>query len=88
MGIVMAARLAGALGLSDGLAERLKADFTACGLPVKSPYSIDTLADAMRKDKKAEGAVVHFVLPLGIGRVETRELHVEDAVKALKENTL
>ena len=86
MGIVLSARLAGALGLSDGLAERLEADFTACGLPVKSPYSIDTLADAMRKDKKAEGAVVHFVLPLGIGHVETRTLRVEDAVEALKGN--
>ena len=84
MGIILAARLAESLGLTDGLSERLEADFTACGLPVKSPYSIDTLADAMKKDKKADGAFVHFVLPLGIGRVETRELRVEDAVNNLK----
>ncbi len=84
MGIILAARLAEALGMADGLAERLKTDFAACGLPVESPYNIDTLAEAMKKDKKAEGAVVHFVLPLGIGRVETRELRVEDAVESLK----
>ncbi len=84
MGIILAARLAESLGLVDGLAERLKADFTACGLPIESPYSIETLADAMKKDKKADGAFVHFVLPLGIGRVQTKELRVEDAVNALK----
>ncbi len=84
MGIILAARLAEALRMADGLAERLKTDFAACGLPVESPYNIDTLAEAMKKDKKAEGAVVHFVLPLGIGRVETRELRVEDAVESLK----
>ena len=85
MGIIMAVRLAESLGLVTGLAERLEADFTACGLPVESPYSIETLAEAMKKDKKADGAFVHFVLPLGIGHVETRELRVEDAVRALKE---
>lgn len=83
MGIIMAARLAEFLGLVTGLAEHLKADFAACGLPVKSPYSIETLADAMKKDKKADGAFVHFVLPLGIGHVETKELRVEEAVNAL-----
>ncbi len=83
MGIILAAQLAEALGLADGLAERLKTDFTRCGLPVESPYSVRTLADAMKKDKKAEGGFVHFVLPLAIGRVETREMTVEEAVTAL-----
>ncbi len=85
MGIILAARLAESLGLTNGLEKRLRTDFMTCGLPVDNPYNIDTLADAMKKDKKAEGAFVHFVLPLGIGRVETKELRVEDAVKALKE---
>ena len=39
----------------------------------------------MKKDKKADGAFVHFVLPLGIGHVETRELRVEEAISALKD---
>ena len=84
MGMIMAAKLAESLGLTKGIARRLHSDFTACGLPVESPYSIDTLADAMKKDKKAEGGFVHFVLPLEIGRVETRELKVEDAVRAIQ----
>lgn len=88
MGIILAAQLSESLGLAEGLAERLKADFTACGLPVRCPYSIDTLADAMKKDKKSEGAFIHFVLPLGIGHVETRELSVEDAVKTLQASNL
>lgn len=88
MGIIQAAQLSESLGLAEGLAERLKADFTACGLPVRCPYSIDTLADAMKKDKKSEGAFIHFVLPLGIGHVETRELSVEDAVKTLQASNL
>lgn len=83
MGIILAARLAEALGLTTGLADRLKADFTACGLPVESSYCVDTLADAMKKDKKADGTVIHFVLPLGIGQVVTRDLRVEEAVEAL-----
>lgn len=86
MGIILAAQLAEALGLTDGLAERLKTDFRRCGLPVESPYGVRTLADAMKKDKKAEGGFVHFVLPLAIGRVETREMTVEEAVTALKES--
>ena len=85
MGIILAARLAESLGLTDGLSERREADVTACDLPVECPYSIETLADAMKKDKKADGAFVHFVLPLGIGHVETRELRVEEAVSALKD---
>lgn len=84
MGIIMAARLSEALGLADGLARRLESDFISCGLPVESPYSVRTLADAMKKDKKADGDFVHFVLPLGIGKVETRELKVEEAVIALQ----
>lgn len=88
MGIILAAQLSESLGLAEGLAERLKADFTACGLPVRCPYSIDSLADAMKKDKKSEGAFIHFVLPLGIGHVETRELSVEDAVKTLQASNL
>lgn len=88
MGIILAAQLSESMGLAEGLAERLKADFTACGLPVRCPYSIDSLADAMKKDKKSEGAFIHFVLPLGIGHVETRELSVEDAVKTLQASNL
>ena len=38
----------------------------------------------MDKDKKAEGGLVHFVLPERIGSVVIRDLSVSDALKTLK----
>ena len=84
MGIIIAARLSEALGLAqNGLADRLEADFKACGLPTECPFSMDELADAMKKDKKADGGIVHFVLPITIGKVEIQDLSVESALEAL-----
>ena len=68
----------------DGLAEKLIADLAACGLPSESPYSIKEMAQVMRKDKKAEGGNVHFVLPKAIGSVEVVDLTVDEVVKLLK----
>ena len=86
MGIIMAARLAEKTGLAErGFPGRLEKDFKAAGLPVECPFGIQELADAMRKDKKAEGNVIHFVLPLGIGRVETRDFTTEEVVKLLED---
>ena len=100
VGMVMAARLADELEKSgqglvnriagmfrkpeDGLAEKLVADFAACGLPSESPYSVMEMAQVMRKDKKAEGGKVHFVLPKAIGSVEVVDLTVDEVVKLLK----
>ncbi|MGN0201778.1 MAG: 3-dehydroquinate synthase family protein [Candidatus Cryptobacteroides sp.] len=85
MGIILAARLAEELGVAKrGLASGLEADFRACGMPTVCPYSIESLAEAMKKDKKAEGQIVHFVLPVRIGQVITRELPVEEVVEALR----
>lgn len=85
MGIILAAKLSSRLGLAEeGLAERLEKDFKACGLPVECPFGARELADAMKKDKKAQGGKVHFVLPLRIGRVETRSLSPEEAAMILE----
>ncbi len=100
VGIVLAARLAAELEKSgqglvdriagmfrkpeDGLAEKLKADLTVCGLPVECPCSIKEMAQVMKKDKKAEGGKVHFVLPEAIGSVEVVDLTVDEVVKLLK----
>ena len=84
MGMVLAARLSDRLGVSAGLETRLTADFTAAGLPVRSPYPVEALAGAMDKDKKAEGALVHFVLAERIGSVTIRDLSVAEALNALK----
>ncbi len=83
MGIVLAARLSDALGVSAGLEARLAADFAAAGLPTQAPYPVETLAGAMDKDKKAEGSLVHFVLAERIGSVLIRDLTVAEALKAL-----
>jgi 3-dehydroquinate synthetase len=83
MGMVLAARLSDALGVSAGLAARLTADFAAVGLPTACPYPLAALAGAMDKDKKAEGDLVHFVLAERIGSVVIRDLTVAEALNAL-----
>ena len=83
MGMILAARLSDRLGISAGLEARLTADFAAVGLPTASPYPLAALAGAMDKDKKAEGDLVHFVLPERIGSVIIRDLTVAEALNAL-----
>ncbi len=84
MGIILAARLAERTGVAgNGFATKLEADFKACGLPTESPYPVASLAEAMGRDKKAEGGVVRFILPAGIGKVVTCEMTAEDAVSKL-----
>ena len=83
MGVVLAARLSDALDVSAGLEARLTADFAAVGLPVATPYPLETLADAMDKDKKAEGDLVHFVLAERIGSVVIRDFPIAVALNAL-----
>ena len=85
MGIILAAEISEIKNITKkGFANRLKADFEACGMTVECPFKVKDLASAMRKDKKAEGGIVHFVLPLEIGNVQTRDLPPEDVVKLLE----
>ena len=83
MGMIFAAQLSDALGVSEGLAARLQSDFTSAGLPVRCPFPPDRLAEAMDKDKKAEGGLIHFVLAERIGSVVIRDLSVEQVVNLL-----
>ena len=86
MGIVLSARLAEKTGIAEkGLAARLEADFKACGMPTACPFGIERLTAAMRKDKKAEGGLVHFVLPFKVGHVETRSLSPDEVTRLLQE---
>jgi 3-dehydroquinate synthetase len=39
------------------------------------------MADIMSRDKKAEGSVVHFVLPAAVGDVHIVDLRVDEVVK-------
>ena len=87
MGIILAAKLAEKKGIAKtGLAEKLEADFKRCGLPTECPFLIKDLGEAMKKDKKAEGAVVHFVLPERIGHVVTMDLDVDEVTGLLTQD--
>ena len=91
MGMIMAAKLAERLGVRQpeaidvvaGLANRLEADFRSCGLPIDCPFTIDEMADCMKKDKKAEGGKVHFILPQAIGDVVIVDLTVQQVVELM-----
>jgi 3-dehydroquinate synthase len=76
MGIILAAELSERLGVAkEGLSTRLKADFSLLGLPVESPYPVEDLLEALRKDKKAvTGEKVKFVLLRTPGDVILQEL--------------
>ena len=80
MGIILAARLGESLGISTiGLAHKLEADFQKAGLPTECPYPLDTLKDAMAKDKKAlGGGKVKFVVPVAPGEVVFHEMNPYD----------
>lgn len=84
LGMVYAARLAEKLEMAEpGFAQDLEKTLEACLLLVMNPYGVEEMADAMSKDKKAEGGKVHFILPRKIGDVVVRDLTVEEAVTLL-----
>ena len=92
MGMVLAAALSDAYrrrnggvliredGFEWGLEQRLEADFLSCGLPIGSPFKLSMMAEVMKKDKKAEGDKIHFVLPKFVGEVEIVDLTVEEVL--------
>lgn len=84
LGMVYAARLAENIGMAEeGFATMMEKDLDSCLLLVMSPYGVREMADAMGKDKKAEGGKVHFVLPRAIGDVVIYDMTVEEAVALL-----
>ena len=78
IGIIQAAKLT-----DKALAGRLQSDFSKAGLPTELPFPLESLADAMLKDKKAEGGKVHFVLIRSIGDVYTEDMTVAEAIAKL-----
>lgn len=89
MGLVLAGKLADRYYRKDKndptpLEGKLSNDLWDSGIPCFCPYSPEEMAQAMRKDKKAEGGKVHFVLPNAIGKVEIVDLTVDEVVELLK----
>ena len=74
IGMVVAARLAERLGLTDAtVATRIRTLTTRTGLPGDlPPHSASALIRAMRQDKKVQDRRIHFVLPDRIGHVVVR----------------
>lgn len=84
MGMVMAARLSEKAGVAGpGLAARIEKDLRSAGLRVDCPYPVSSLAAAMGKDKKAEGAAVSFVLIRSVGDVTTMKLTPDEVAGML-----
>ncbi|MCR5352409.1 MAG: 3-dehydroquinate synthase [Bacteroidales bacterium] len=75
VGMVQAALLSERLEVCQpGLADRLRADLQACGLPTELPCPESELEAALWKDKKAEKGILHFVLIKKIGKVIIKDL--------------
>ena len=89
MGLVLAARLADRYYRNDSnettaLESKISNDLWDCDIPCYCPYSIEEMAETMKKDKKAEGDMIHFVLPKSIGEVETVGLTLEEVCRLMK----
>ena len=84
LGMVYAAQLAEKLEMTEpGFAAAIERDLDSCLLLIINPYSIQDMAEAMTKDKKAEGGKVHFILPCAVGDVVVHDMTVEEAVAML-----
>jgi len=72
IGMVIAARIAVALGMAEPkLPERIAAVLAAHGLPVTCPpFDAEVIWEAMGRDKKKQGARLRWILPREIGAVE------------------
>lgn len=89
LGIVLAAALSGKYaGVNEqwreicdySLYQRFTDDFLSVGLPINCSYKIEDMAESMKKDKKAEGGIIHFVLPASIGDVRIVDMTVDEVI--------
>lgn len=85
IGIALAAALSEESGCAEkGLAQKIIRDLASCGLPTASPFKKTDLAEAMKKDKKAENNLVNFILIKRIGEVAIQKMDVYEAIKAIE----
>lgn len=89
MGLVLAARLADRYFRKDKndpteLEAKVSSDLWDADIPCYCPYTVEEMAETMKKDKKAEGGKIHFVLPKAVGNVEIVDLTVEEVIRLLK----
>lgn len=79
IGMVAAARISAARGmLNGGSAERISGLLERAGLPTELPIAPGKLFEAMKRDKKRQGDVLHFVLLSAIGRAEIVRMTIDE----------
>ena len=88
IGIAIAVKLSERLGICSykNLSDKIIKDLASCGLPVESPFDIKLLGEAIKKDKKAESDIVHFLLVKDIGEVLVKDLEPDKAIKIIEED--
>ncbi len=89
MGMVLAARLADRYYRNDRndpteLEGKISGDLWDADIPCYCPYTPEEMGEIMKKDKKAEGGKIHFVLPKSVGDVEMVDLTVEEVIGLLE----
>ena len=84
-GMVAECRLAERIGWIDArITDRLISLLRRCELPISAPgLSVDTLFEAMGRDKKNQAGKIRFVLPRRIGQVELTDTPTRDQVEAV-----
>lgn len=86
LGMALAARLSVRQGLlSEDKADRLLDLLQRLGLPMRIQGDPRTLLDALGKDKKRQGELIHFVLLQDIGQALVLPLQLEEVRGALLE---
>jgi 3-dehydroquinate synthetase len=88
MGLVLASKLADRYFRNDrndptALEGQMSNDLWDSNVPCYCPYSIEEMADVMKKDKKAEGGKLHFVLTKAVGDVEVVDLTIEEVCRLM-----
>jgi 3-dehydroquinate synthase len=88
IGMVLAAKLSVQKGLLPAIeARRLERIVESYGLPVRPPVDAQAMLTAVRKDKKREGAQIHFVFLDALGGAHVEEIpfiELQRLVNALK----
>jgi len=85
VGMVMASALSVEKGfLTEAEHRRLKTLLGKIGLPARMPVNIESVPDALEKDKKREGEAVHFVMLNGIGKAIVVEISLTELKDSMR----
>ena len=90
IGMVLAAKLSGRMGMaSEEFIKMVEEDLRSVGLPVEVPVNpftgvqieIGQLIEALKKDKKASGEYINFIIPQELGCVKDLKILIKDLEK-------